>query len=166
MAAITAAGVLPRASYNGSDYYYFGVDKKNEITTFCGKKNNGETNRACAAREFGEESLGAITSKKKISKILQKFTNVTRIENSAVKQITYIARVQISKKNKNPMARFQKRLKKPGLKAHQKEIKKIVAINRNHLRNLLQSGNHFHNKSRFRGDTWGTLCLALNNNQL
>ena len=162
MSSITAAGVLPKASYQGSDYYYFGVDKKNEITTFCGTKNIGEKDHKCAVREFIEESLGVIASKKTISGIL-KNKNVTRIKNSKAKQITYIAKVTIKG---NPMTKFQVAIKKPGLKKHQKEMKKIIAIEASHLRKIITSNQHVLNGSLFRGDAWGTLKLALNSGKL
>jgi hypothetical protein len=163
MSHVTAAGVLPKSTYHGSDYYYFGVEKKkNEITTFCGKKNKGETNRKAAAREFTEESLGAITSKKTISGVL-KNKNITRIENSHAKQITYIARVSIKG---NPITKFQAKLKNPKLKPHQKEIKRIIAIEASHLRKMVANNQQVYQGSLFRGDAWGTLKLALNSGKL
>lgn len=162
MTIISAAGVLPKSSYHGSDYYYFGVDKKNEITTFCGRKNKGEANRACATREFMEESLGAITSKSKVASVL-KNKGITRIENSAVKQITYIAKVSIKG---NPMKTFQAKLKNPKLKSHQKEIKRIIAIEASHLRNIVNSNQKVYSGALFRGDAWGTLKLAVNANKI
>ena len=164
MASISAAGVLPRSQYNGSDYYYFGVTSgKKEITTFCGRKNPGEKNRKCAAREFMEESLGAITSEDKIKKILKVLKNVTRIENRAVKQVTYITPLKIKG---NPMAIFNKKRNAPGLKAHQKEIKEIVAIKVSDLISQVRANNRIYKGHAFRGDAWGTLQLALKNNQL
>ncbi|MDB6081022.1 MAG: hypothetical protein JWO53_294, partial [Chlamydiia bacterium] len=133
MVHIGAAGVLPKATYQGDEYYYFGVDKRNEITTFCGKKDKGEKNRACAAREFMEESLGAIASEKKIKKILEKSKGVLRIENLAAKQITYIVNLKLKE---NPMEKFDKKIKKKGLKKHQKEMEKIIAMKASTLKNL------------------------------
>lgn len=156
----SAAGVMPKGSYNGSDYYYFGVDKKNEITTFCGKKSAGESNAKCAAREFDEESLGALISKKKIDSILKK--HVPTIANHAVKQITFMPTLKIKG---NPIKKFaEKRWGKKAKKLNhsQKEMTKIVAIEKNQLRNLANSNQHYYQGSQFRGDAWGTIKLAVN----
>ena len=165
MSNFTAAGILPRSTYNNQDYYYFGVTKnKGELTTFCGNKDASDKNvKACAIREFNEESLGAIADKKTIKKVLGDKKKVKKIENNKAKQVTYIATLKIKG---NPLAKFQKAVKKPGLPAHKKEITEIVAIPRAQVIQLIASGNHYYQGRLFRGDAWGTLDIANQHGKL
>ena len=154
---ITAAGVLPKSHYQGTEYYYFGVTKQNELTTFCGRRDNNEKIKKCAAREFIEESLGAIVKKDKIKEQLKSMKKVVKITNSRHKQEVYIADVKIKS---NPMKKFDKKCKEPGLKHHQKEIKKIVAISSATLRRLVQTNTRDYAGSNFRADAWQVISQA------
>ena len=164
MSAFTAAGVLPYSVSGGCKHYYFGHERStNTLTTFCGKKNKNEKTLACAIREFGEESLGAIAKKKHVYKCIKNGNSTKKVANLAVKQMTYIAKVNIKG---DPVKKFEKKIKKPGLKKHQKEIKKIVEISGPKLRQLVSTGQTSYKGIKFRADTFGTLQKALANNQL
>jgi len=164
MTVITAAGILPKSMYQGTEYYYFGAIKRTgELSTFCGSLDKNESVKKGAIREFMEESLGAITKKEKIKKIIDKFKNVVRIDNPRVKQTTFIASVKIKE---NPIKKFAKKRMKPGLTHVQKEMQEIVAIKTTDLVKALQTNNRIYKGHLFRGDAWGTLKIAHQNNLL
>jgi hypothetical protein len=164
MSIISAAGILPKSTYNGTEYYYFGLSKNSrELSTFCGKLDKNEKPKKGAIREFMEESLGAIVTKEKIKKILENKSKVSKIENPKAKQRTYIAAVKIKE---NPMKKFQQARVKSNLPKHKKEVLEIVAIKTSDLIKALTTNNHFYKGHQFRGDAWGTLQIAHSRNLL
>jgi hypothetical protein len=132
--AITSAAVLPVANYNGSRYFYFAVENRGVLSTFGGGCHPNEKPHKAGARELAEESLNAFG--KFSSKDIKKSRHCTTGSH-----ITYFLEADTHKFD--PMDKFdrirQRRFSR--LTRAQKEIKEIIAVNKDTLIRELQNGN-------------------------
>lgn len=161
--SITGASTAIYGEYHGTNYYYFGVNKKGELTTLGGLKEKGESNETCAARETKEEGLKVFGSTKKLEKSLKKGKKVKTVVNARCRHITFIFRQKIKG---NPVAEFAKKREKGHLKKSEREIKKLKAIACPVVKNLVRNNTNSYQGHKFRSAVWLTLQQAYRENKL
>lgn len=125
--SFTGAFIIPKGNYHGTNYLYFGIEKNTkEVSAFGGKRDKKESIQKCALRELREESHGVFAKDSTIKKCLanQAKYQVHKVDTRNT-CTTYFVTV---KPKGNPMDKFDKLNSQKGLKHHQKEMVKIIAI--------------------------------------
>ena len=95
-----AAGVIPYTFYNSNVYFLLGkASHSGRLTTFCGKNAPDDaTVEDTAAREFYEETLGAVVDQATMRSLLSRAT--TRLESQTPRGLpcyTYLAQIPYRK---------------------------------------------------------------------
>lgn len=134
----SGAFIIPKASYNGEKYLYFGVERSTgEVSAFGGKRDSHESIHKCARREFQEESLGVF---ERDATIKMKLANQGKYKVEKVDKdntcVTYFVPLEL--KN-NPIKAFSDKSKTSGLKHHQKEMTKIIAVKAKDVINMVKA---------------------------
>lgn len=125
--SFTGAFVIPTAMYKGQKYLYFGIEKNSkEVSAFGGKRDKNEKIQKTAVRELREESHGVFAKDKTIKTKLadQQKYHVHKIDTHNT-CVSYLVPVE---PKGSPMERFAKANQKSGLKRHQREMIKVIAV--------------------------------------
>lgn len=135
----TGAFIIPKAAYKGENYLYFGIERSTgEVSAFGGKRNSQqESIHKCARREFQEESLGVFARDATIKMKLadQRKYKVEKVDKDDT-CVTYFMPLEL--KN-NPIKAFSDKIKTRGLKHHQKEMTKIIAVKAKDVINMVKA---------------------------